>query len=322
MGRVTIFCTFFIYIRTGRQIYLKYKTLRALNSQSREPEPLLITEPFSMKTTEVYVTSEVVSTSVGVNSLGKRASAAVGVPQTAYTVEITSDANMLRKATPAHSELDEDDDEEDSDEIKPESSRIDNDFTPSSSPISPVSPDLLDSVHPAAGRTVTANTMRTTSDKARRNRRRVAIYEANHAAWSYTKCALLFFTALLITWIPSTANRVYSVVNQGQILLGLEYASAFVLPLQGFWNGLIYLFTTRRACKTLIKDALLRFSSNDSRRLKETRNKRPAHVEDRHNSWSGPGRQTGRDRNSYRMGFVPSNGKAGLGLPIEAYERI
>ena len=72
--------------------------------------------------------------------------------------------------------------------------------------------------------------------------------EANNAAWSYTKVAILFFTAMLVTWIPSSANRLYSVGTQGQILPALEFAAAFVLPLQGFWNAVIYMTTSWKAC--------------------------------------------------------------------------
>jgi len=73
--------------------------------------------------------------------------------------------------------------------------------------------------------------------------------EANTAIWSYTKVAVLFFFAMMITWIPSSANRVFSVVHPGQVSIYLEYASAFVLPLQGFWNALIYATTSLPACK-------------------------------------------------------------------------
>jgi len=58
-----------------------------------------------------------------------------------------------------------------------------------------------------------------------------------------------FFIAMMVTWIPSSANRVYSVIHTGQISLGLEYASAFVLPLQGFWNAVIYTTTSLPACR-------------------------------------------------------------------------
>jgi hypothetical protein len=78
-------------------------------------------------------------------------------------------------------------------------------------------------------------------------------YEVNTAAWAYTKCAILFFTALLITWIPSSANRVYSFVHP-DTLPTLEIMSAFVLPLQGFWNAVIYIVTSWSACKNILSD--------------------------------------------------------------------
>ncbi len=81
-----------------------------------------------------------------------------------------------------------------------------------------------------------------------------AAYEANNAAWSYTKCAILFFTAMLVAWIPSSANRVYSVVHTDEASLPLEYMSALVLPLQGLWNTVIYMVTSWKACKQLAAD--------------------------------------------------------------------
>lgn len=273
------------------------------------------------------MTSEIVSTSAGIDPVGNRVSVAVGVPQAAYTVEITSKGNAVRKTLPAqdHDE-DGDNDDEEEDEMEPKTSEIDNESTPPSSPTSPAAGNSPTSpISPITQHTTRSNSMRILPDKDRRSRRRLALYEANNAAWSYTKCALLFFSALLVTWIPSTANRLYPVIHEKQIILGLEYASAFVLPLQGFWNGLIYIFTTRRACKKLIHKIVSYISEKDTTRSKEAASKRVVHEQDRHNSWSGAGRQpqrTGRDRNSYMMGFVPSNGKSSLGLPIEAYERI
>ncbi|RFU76945.1 g- coupled receptor [Trichoderma arundinaceum] len=79
-------------------------------------------------------------------------------------------------------------------------------------------------------------------------------YEINNAAWAYAKCSILFFTALLVTWIPSSANRVYSVVKSQEINAPLEIMSAFVLPLQGFWNALIYGVTSWGACKSFWED--------------------------------------------------------------------
>jgi hypothetical protein len=75
--------------------------------------------------------------------------------------------------------------------------------------------------------------------------------EANKAAFSYCKCALLFFFSLLITWVPSSINRVYSLAHPDTFLFPLLYASALVLPLQGFWNAVIYTATSLPACKAL-----------------------------------------------------------------------
>lgn len=74
---------------------------------------------------------------------------------------------------------------------------------------------------------------------------------SDEAAMSYAKTALLFFTAMLITWIPASANRLYILVD-GKASVQLGYVSAFVLPLQGFWNALIYYYTSRAACKQVI----------------------------------------------------------------------
>ena len=71
------------------------------------------------------------------------------------------------------------------------------------------------------------------------------------AEWSYYKCALLFFIAVIVTWVPSSANRVYSVVFPDRVSFELSLASGLVLPLQGFWNTVIYVATSWPACKAL-----------------------------------------------------------------------
>ncbi|TVY26362.1 Cyclic AMP receptor-like protein A [Lachnellula hyalina] len=73
--------------------------------------------------------------------------------------------------------------------------------------------------------------------------------ESNTAIWSYTKVSMLFFIAMMVTWIPSSANRVYSTIHPNEISLPLEYASALVLPLQGFWNCIIYATTSLQPCR-------------------------------------------------------------------------
>ncbi|KAJ5763122.1 CAMP receptor-like protein [Penicillium manginii] len=72
------------------------------------------------------------------------------------------------------------------------------------------------------------------------HRRSSAGENTSRAAWAYTKYAMLFFVALLVTWVPSTLNRVYAFARPDEFSFGLNFASSFVLPLQGFWNSVIY----------------------------------------------------------------------------------
>ncbi|KAL8831086.1 MAG: hypothetical protein Q9191_001067 [Dirinaria sp. TL-2023a] len=83
-----------------------------------------------------------------------------------------------------------------------------------------------------------------------------AAVEANKAAWGYTKVALLFFVSLLVTWVPSSINRVYSLAYPNTITISNEYAAGVVLSLMGFWNSVIYFTTSRAACKDLILRAM------------------------------------------------------------------
>ncbi|KAI9780522.1 MAG: hypothetical protein M1839_006640 [Geoglossum umbratile] len=75
--------------------------------------------------------------------------------------------------------------------------------------------------------------------------------DANTAAWGYTRIAFLFFIALLITWVPSSVNRVYSLVHPEKSNFPLNFVASLVLPLQGFWNGLIYFTTSLPASRNL-----------------------------------------------------------------------
>ena len=60
---------------------------------------------------------------------------------------------------------------------------------------------------------------------------------------AYLRTSFIFGFAVLITWIPSSINRLYSLTNHDKISFPLSVASGCVLPLQGVWNALIY-FTT------------------------------------------------------------------------------
>ena len=57
---------------------------------------------------------------------------------------------------------------------------------------------------------------------------------------AYTKCASLFFLSIIVTWVPSSANRVYGLNHTSSPSYPLSLGAAAVLPLQGFWNTIIF----------------------------------------------------------------------------------
>ncbi|KAL8728225.1 MAG: hypothetical protein Q9166_005528 [cf. Caloplaca sp. 2 TL-2023] len=74
----------------------------------------------------------------------------------------------------------------------------------------------------------------------------------NPGAWLYARVAFLFFLSMLIIWIPSSANRVYSLAHNGRINFPLNYISSLVLPMQGLLNAIVYVITSRTACRELV----------------------------------------------------------------------
>ena len=81
--------------------------------------------------------------------------------------------------------------------------------------------------------------------------RNAALNEANADAWLYARVAFLFFCALLISWVPSSINRVYSLAHPDRLNFGLNYIETLVLPLQGFLNAIVYIITSQTACRNL-----------------------------------------------------------------------
>ncbi|KAI0805552.1 G-protein coupled receptor [Xylaria sp. FL0064] len=207
---VIILATFFIYIRTGREIYQKRRQLRKADSSSHGGHDFEMSKFDNMPTKKTTVTTEISVTSetIGQNhlraedDLRRDIEAKAASAPSAYSIMISSG----RRAPPVPNNSD------------------------------------------------TGNMNSSTNASQGKPRRRKN--EANSAAWAYTKCAILFFTALLVTWIPSSANRVYSLVHQGQTVVVLEILSAIVLPLQGFWNATIYLVTSWAAVKLFYSELL------------------------------------------------------------------
>lgn len=81
--------------------------------------------------------------------------------------------------------------------------------------------------------------------------RNAALSETNPEAWLYARVAFLFFCALLISWVPSSINRLYALAHPDRYNFGLNYTESLVLPLQGFWNALVYVVTSQTACRNL-----------------------------------------------------------------------
>ncbi|RFU24869.1 hypothetical protein B7463_g11469, partial [Scytalidium lignicola] len=234
---VVILITILIYVRTGSEIYKRRRQLRTFSSGP--PDVSLVTQigdPFtSMKTTEITVTTEQVDTessdSIDLQKLGRTASQPYptrpNVGPKGNNAYTVSISTDQQQTTKFGEKLDV---------ISPVTGN----------PSTPIIPGIPTTEMPT--RTV-----------------RNAAMDANRAAWSYTKVAILFFVAMMVTWIPSSANRVYSVVHPGEVSLPLLYMSSFVLPLQGFWNAVIYISTSLPACRTTWRQIVSRHKRNSNR---------------------------------------------------------
>lgn len=324
---VVILITIFIYVRAGREIYKKHKQLRNFHySSHHEPEPLPPMDDLysSSKTTEVFVTTEIVNTHqhpvIDLAPLGRRDSgllanaakpAAPAPPQSsssarngrppvgnaAYSVTISSTkrpdsvANVNNRESYNDGNMSLPIQDETGDDIHSGSKPLP--MEPNSYTLKQMVSERATTSASAVGPTVVGVSAGPRNPANQRLRRRAA-YEANTAAWSYTKCAILFFTAMLVTWIPSSANRVFSVVHIDKVSVPLEYMSSFVLPLQGFWNAIIYIVTSWKAVQTLwsdIRDIEMPFKSKNKRREQQAHHNRQsqhAGYYQRQSSLGGP----------------------------------
>ncbi len=215
---VVVLISIFIYLRAGREIYLAHRRLKSFGSRDEaDIPPHMYDSSRSNRTVQVSMTSEAAppQTAIDLAPLGRR-------DLESHPTEI---ANAIYSVTISSNKIRSSDDQD-----------------PFGLPIqsNTVAPHLQTPPAPKQYQT--------------RHVHRKAAYDASNAAWSYTKCALLFFVVMLVTWIPSSGNRIFSVVRGGKISLPLEIMSAMVLPLQGFWNAIIYIATSRNACRILWDD--------------------------------------------------------------------
>ncbi|KAK0671045.1 putative G-protein coupled receptor [Cercophora samala] len=61
---------------------------------------------------------------------------------------------------------------------------------------------------------------------------------------AYLRTSFVFAISVLVTWTPSSINRVYALVYPQTTSYSLNLASAVVLPLQGLWNAVIFAATS------------------------------------------------------------------------------
>jgi hypothetical protein len=147
----------------------------------------------------------------------------------------------------------------------------------------------------------------------RRPRRSIPRSDGNRAAINYCKCALLFFVAMLVTWVPSTLNRLVTLVHPNDPIFGLAYASGLVLPLQGFWNATIYIFTSLPACKALMRRTTTALHIDQMPRWRNGRFSTTAASSGSH----GPGSKNQSADRSESVQELHSNTGDGLGVEME-----
>lgn len=100
--------------------------------------------------------------------------------------------------------------------------------------------------------TVTSNSApRNKSDKAESvlSRVRARLRSMDPVKLAYLRTSFVFAVSILVTWTPSSINRVHNLIHPNDESFGLNVASAVVLPLQGVWNAIIYFSTSWVTCK-------------------------------------------------------------------------
>ncbi|KAK3402776.1 hypothetical protein B0T20DRAFT_343808 [Sordaria brevicollis] len=222
--RVSIGFTFFIYIRAGRDIYKNHRQIKKFHISSSYGGTVDETLQ-SRKITEISVTHE----------FANRNANAIGMVD-------------LERNNHAQERLD-----------NPAPRPPPNAYSVTISADNQKLPQTADGDNLARTTTLTGGL----SGSANMASRAKSSRQNNSAMWHYTKCALFFFTALLVTWIPSSCNRVFSVVHHNQTVKVLEYMGAGVLPLQGFWNAVIYAVTSWKACKNFFGEDMKDWFSRD-----------------------------------------------------------
>lgn len=123
-------------------------------------------------------------------------------------------------------------------------------------PRSPASPlplryQALDSREPFSPRPPTHQTASKT--RVRRIISRFAVEDPVKRA--YLRTAVLFAISVVVTWIPSSINRIRGLIYPDSPY-PYNVATAAVLPLQGLWNGIIFFVTSWKNLRISIRDMM------------------------------------------------------------------
>jgi hypothetical protein len=87
---------------------------------------------------------------------------------------------------------------------------------------------------------------------------------------SYLHTSFLFAISILVTWTPSSINRMHSVIHPHlPTSYALNLAASVVLPLQGLWNAIIMFATTWTTLKEEISDLIAKLAGRKRRRDSE-----------------------------------------------------
>lgn len=76
---------------------------------------------------------------------------------------------------------------------------------------------------------------------------------------AYLRTSFVFAISVLVTWTPSSINRVHDLINQSEVSFGLNLTAGIVLPLQGVWNTVIFFSTSSVALRDELRGARDRF---------------------------------------------------------------
>lgn len=269
--RVVVITTMGIYSYTGYTIFIRRRALREFTSNPRASKtervpPLVIANPFTADISNITKRTEITV----------KYSDTIGSETTVVENRSTNDSRSSFSSTRGLSSVPA----VVANPALPRYSRTNRDSSQAESGITSYVGNERDGIqttdvvaekrNPYEGVDTSRSDSLTYDPNARRN----LTIEGNTAAWSYFKVAFLMFAALVIVWVPSTVNRLQSFISKDNPIFGLNLASALVLPLQGFWNMMVYISTTWPECKRAsreIMDAIAAAKHPDKLRILHSR---------------------------------------------------